>query len=158
MRSLVPLALAAVTAAAQAQTLEQRAAEVRNTLAAPPPVETVIQSGPAAVGRAVSPAAAASAPATAPIAAPTAVQTPTIQPVPASPELTGRTNALFGGQPAGSDGRGIGVTGTPQWLSNPRVPTHIPGIFTPATSGQTVRGASNLTTAPRGFSAGDSNP
>jgi hypothetical protein len=147
MRPLVTIALAAAAAAAaQAQTLEQRAAEVRGTLASPPPIETVIERGTAAINRAVT---------AAPAASPAA---PAVQVLPAEAGLTNRLDARSPG-PVSLDRPGGGaLIGVPPAMSRHIAAPHVPGLVVHTTSGQAVSGASNLTTAPRSFAADGGNP
>lgn len=159
MRWLAVVILAAATAAAQAQTIEQRVAEVLRAMGAPPPVETVIQTGTAATtGPTVPGAAAAPAP---------AVQ---MQPAPAAsqylerlnPTLTPQQDPGVGLRGIGfvNDPRGTAIMGPPPGMSNSRAPAFMPGIVVaPANGGgAAVSGASNLTTTLRSFAAGDANP
>ena len=153
------LAAAAMHVAAQTPTIEERAEAVRRTIGTPPPVETVIDRGRVIVQ---PPAAAAPAPQSVTV-------TPDLsaQPIPGiqtPPEFLERLNALFGSQftfdggPGAGDLRGgIGVA-VPQSLSPGRVPSYVPSFGTQSSRGVPVRGASNVTTAPRGFEVGQSNP
>ena len=159
------LAAAAMHVAAQTPTIEERAEAVRRTLGTPPPVETVIDRG-----RVIVQPPAAAAPAAAAPAPQSVTVTPDLsaQPIPGilqtPPEFLERLNALFGSQftfdggPGAGDLRGgIGVA-VPQSLSPGRVPSYVPSFGTHSSRGVPVRGASNVTTAPRGFEVGQSNP
>jgi len=163
MRLLTLIPLAIVAAVAHAQTLEQRAAEVLNTLAAPPTVETVINQGTTVIGR--QPNLVPASPQVTPApAAPTLA----IQPIQTSPNVSGGESPAFDtrgtvfvddtrGTAFMNDARGIGLTGAPPWLPNAKGPA-VPGLVT-ITRGQGVRGAGNVVTLPRTASpAGDSNP
>jgi hypothetical protein len=89
MRVVSVLAVFAVAANAFAQTLEDRAADVRRTIEAPPPVETVIDRG----SRVVAPQRAA--PQSAPVARPAEAVLPGQRAVPLAPEVNDRINRLL---------------------------------------------------------------
>ncbi len=160
MRLPAAIVLAIGVSAAQGQTIEQRAAEVRRALALPPPVETVIERGSAPLTPSATPAPAPVVPtASVPARQPEAVQ--------AVGEPADRANTIFGSpgsvdDPRGTafvnDPRGTAIMGVPPGMSSTRVPGYVPGIVTYPTRGQPVRGARNLSTGQRSFSAGDSNP
>jgi hypothetical protein len=145
MRSVVTIAFAAAVTAPQAQTLEQRAAEVRGTLESPPPIETVIDRGTSVINRTINPAPAPAA----------STGAPAVQVLPAAPGLTGRLNAQPPNPVTLDNPRGSALMGVPPSMSRP---FNVPGLVVHTTSGQAVGGAANLTTAPRSFSAGDANP
>ena len=158
MRSAAAIVLAIAVSTAQGQTIEQRAADVRRTLA-PPPVETVIERANAPLTQSATPA-----PAPAPVQS-----IPPLQPqaVHAAPEPADRPDTIFSSpgsvdDPRGTafvnDPRGTAIIGVPPGMSSTRVPGYVPGIVTYPTRGQPVRGARNLSTGQRSFSAGDSNP
>jgi hypothetical protein len=154
----LPLLLAAamaVSVPAGAQTIEQRAAEVRQTLAAPPPIETVIDRGT----RMLAPPAAAPSAAGAPTADPRSFGT---SPTP----LTGGTGTLapggsvFVNDPRGTgflnDARGAGflhdasgtaIIGSPQITGGIGVRGAVPGLTVNRVPGAgQVTGTSNLVT------------
>jgi hypothetical protein len=162
MRLPAALVLAIGVSAAQGQTIEQRAADVRRTLAPPPPVETVIERGNAPLTPSATPTPAPA------LVVPTA-SVPARQPeaLQAVGESADRTNTIFGSpgsvnDPRGTvfvdDPRGTAIMGVPPGMSSNRMPGYVPGIVTYPTRGQPVRGARNLSTGQRSFSAGDSNP
>jgi hypothetical protein len=155
VRPALTAVLLAVFAQAAAQTIEDRAARVRETLAAPPPVETVIdrgmrvlgeaQAGPAAGAvpgvdpRLVSGNAAASTPAA---AAPTTAGVPAAVGMPGLTTTTSPRGTAFSNDPRGTgflnDSRGTGTAGA-------RSP--MPGLRSvqPQADGQVI-GTSNLVT------------
>ena len=163
MRTLTLILLATAAGSTHAQTIQQRAAEVLNTLAVPPTVETVINQGTTVVGRQLNPVPASPQVTPAP-----AIPALTIQPVQTSSDVNGGDSpaldtrgTVFVDDPRGTafmnNAQGIGLTGVPPWLPNAKAPT-VPGLVT-ISRGQAVRGTSNLVTVPRSASpAGDSNP
>jgi hypothetical protein len=165
MRALTLILLATAAGSTHGQTIEQRAAEVLNTLASPPTVETVIDRGTTVVGRQLNPVPASPQVIPAP-----AARTLAIQPVQTSSDGDGgelpaidTRGTVFVDDPRGTafmnDARGIGLTGAPAWLPNAKGPA-VPGLVTRSiSSGRAVRGTSNVVTVPRSASsAGDSNP
>jgi len=163
MRALTLILLATAAGSTHAQTIQQRAAEVLNTLAVPPTVETVINQGTTVVGRPLNPVPAALGATPAP-----ANPTLTLQPIQTSSDANGgdppaldTRGTVFVDDPRGTafmnNAQGIGVSGVPPWLPNAKAPT-VPGLVT-ISRGQAVRGTSNLVTVPRSASpVGDSNP
>ena len=143
MRLPAAIVLAIGVSAAQGQTIEQRAADVRGNAPLTP--------------------SATPAPAPAPVPGILPLQP---QAVHAAPEPD-RPITIFGSpgsvnDPRGTvfvdDPRGTAIMGVPPGMSSNRMPGYVPGIVTYPTRGQPVRGARNLSTGQRSFSAGDSNP
>lgn len=161
--ALALLAAMAVSVPAGAQTIEQRAAEVRQTLASPQPVETIIDRGT----RMLAPPAAAPSAAGAPAADPRSFGT---SPAPAAgmspPPMTGGTGTLaprgsvFVNDPRGTgflnDARGAGflqdangaaIIGSPQITGGIGVRGAVPGLTVIRVPGAgQVTGTSNLVT------------
>lgn len=152
IRPVLTAILVAVVTPAASQTIEDRAAQVRQTLGAPPPVETVIDRGTRVLGQPQAAPAASLAPAVDPRlvsgSATPSTQTPASPGVPAAvgmPGLTGTTSprgTAFVNDPRGTgflnDSRGTGTAGAR---------TLMPGLkaVQPAADGQ-VTGTSNLVT------------
>jgi hypothetical protein len=151
-RFVLTAVLVAVVTPAAAQTIEDRAAQVRQTIAAPPPVETVIDRGTRMLGQPQAAPAASVAPAADPRlvsgSATPAGQAPTSAGVPAAvgmPGLTGTTSprgTAFVNDPRGTgflnDSRGTGTAGA-------RTP--MPGLrAVPQAGDGQVTGTSNLVT------------
>ena len=160
----LPLALlvaVAATAPLRAQTIEQRAAEVRQTLASPPPIETVIDRGT----RMLNPPAAAPSAAGASTVDPRTPGTPPAAATNLTP-LTGGTGTLapggsvFVNDPRGTgflnDARGAGflhdasgnaIIGSPQITGGIGVRGAVPGLTVIRAPGAgQVTGTSNLVT------------
>jgi hypothetical protein len=161
--ALALLAAMAVSGPAGAQTIEQRAAEVRQTLASPPPIETIIDRGT----RMLAPPAAAPSAAGASTADPRTFGT--------SPAAAGATNltplsggtgtlaprgSVFVNDPRGTgflnDARGAGflqdangaaIIGSPQISGGIGVRGAVPGLTVIRVPGAgQVTGTSNLVT------------
>lgn len=155
----LPLALlvaVAATAPLRAQTIEQRAAEVRQTLASPPPIETVIDRGtrmlnPSAAGAStVAPRTSGTPPAAATNLTPLAGGTGTLAPGGSvfvnDPRGTGFLNDARG---AGflHDASGNAIIGSPQITGGIGVRGAVPGLTVISAPGAgQVTGTSNLVT------------
>ncbi len=154
--ALALLAAMAVGGPVGAQTIEQRAAEVRQTLGAPPPIETVIDRGT----RMLAPPAAAPSAAGAPTADPRSLG---ISPAPATAAgpnllpLTGGTGtsapggSAFVNNPRGTgflnDSRGTAVRGSPELTGGVGVRGLVPGLTVIRQPGDDqVTGTANLVT------------
>jgi hypothetical protein len=135
-----------------AQTIEQRAAQVRQTLASPPPIETVIDRGT----RMLAPPAAASPAARASTVDPRSSGTSPAAATNLTP-LTGGTGTLapggsvFVNDPRGTgylnDVRGTAVIGSPQITGGIGVRGAVPGLTVIRAPGAgQVTGTSNLVT------------
>ena len=149
---LLLVAAMAVSVPAGAQTIEQRAAEVRQTLASPPPIETVIDRGT----RMLAP----------PAAAPTAAGASTVDPRTSGTSPAGATNltplsggtvtlapggSVFVNDPRGTgflnDVRGTAIIGSPQITGGIGVRGAVPGLTVIRVPGAgQVTGTSNLVT------------
>jgi hypothetical protein len=161
--ALALLVAMAASAPLRAQTIEQRAAEVRQTLASPPPIETVIDRGT----RMLNPPAAAPSAAGASRADPRTSGAPTAAPAATNlTPLTGGTGTLapggsvFVNDPRGTgflndargagilnDTRGTAVIGSPQVTGGIGVRGAVPGLTVIRAPGDgQVTGTSNLVT------------
>jgi hypothetical protein len=145
-RLVLAAVLVSVVTPVAAQTIEDRAAQVRQTLAAPPPLETVIDRGTRVFGQ--PQAAPAVDPRLVGGSATPSTQTPASPGVPAAvgmPGLTGTTSprgTAFVNDPRGTgflnDSRGTGTAGAR---------TMMPGLkAVPQASDGQVTGTSNLVT------------
>lgn len=142
----------AVGLPAAAQSLEDRAAQVRQTLGAPPPVETVIDRGTRVLGQ--------------PQAAPAAIAAPVVDPrlvggrptpsapspaSPGVPAVVGMPGLTHTTSPRGTafvnDPRGTGYLNDARGTGLPGARTPMPGlsVIRPSGDGQ-VTGTSNLVT------------
>jgi hypothetical protein len=150
--ALALLVAMAASAPLRAQTIEQRAAEVRQTLASPPPIETVIDRGT----RMLNPPAAAPSAAGASTVDPRASGTPPAAATNLTP-LTGGTGTLapggsvFVNDPRGTgllnDVRGTAIIGSPQITGGIGVRGAVPGLTVIRVPGAgQVTGTSNLIT------------
>jgi hypothetical protein len=152
MRSLAAFVLAAAAAAAPAQTLEQRAAEVLRTMSVPSPVETVIQSGTIAgpAGQAMIGTPAVQTQAGRSMTQLLETPNTTLAPQQSTGIFTSGTALV-------NDPRGTATLGAPPGMLNSRGQVYMPGLVVyPANGGgASVSGASNLTIGPRSFVAGD---
>lgn len=155
---LALLAAVAATAPLRAQTIEQRAAQVRQTLASPPPIETVIDRGtrmlnPSAAGASTAgpgtsgiPPAAAAATNLTPLAGGTGTLAPGGSVFVNDPRGTGFLNDARG---AGflHDASGNAIIGSPQITGGIGVRGAVPGLTVISAPGAgQVTGSSNLVT------------
>jgi hypothetical protein len=152
--ALALLVAMAAGAPLRAQTIEQRAAEVRQTLASPPPIETVIDRGT----RMLNPPAAAPSAAGAPTADPrTSGAPPAAAAATNLTPLTGGTGTLapggsvFVNGPRGTgflnDVQGTAIIGSPQITGGIGVRGAVPGLTVIRVPGAgQVTGTSNLVT------------
>lgn len=140
---LVLLATAVLAAPVAAQTLEERAAQVRQTLDAPLPVETVIDRGTRVIG---SPAQPAGASAIGNPAPPTAPSTRVLAPADLAERLNRQAASTESGTRAEPAGQAApmfsGVQYFPVWVKG--APPAFPAISRP--NGGRVTGTSNLVT------------
>jgi hypothetical protein len=161
--ALALLAVLAVGAPVGAQTIEERAAQVRRTLATPPPIETVIDRGTRVLGQ---PAVAAAVSTVAPQIDPRLLNNAI---APAAFEAIGATNprpaggtlgltpnptprgAAFVNDPRGTgflnDSRGTAVRGSPEITGGVGVRGAVPGLTVIRQPGDDqVTGTANLVT------------
>jgi hypothetical protein len=157
----LPLALLvamAATAPLRAQTIEQRAAEVRQTLASPPPIETVIDRGTRMLNLpAAAPSAAGASRAdprslgTSPAPAPAAAAGPNLLPMAGGTGTLAPGGSVFVNDPRGTgflnDVRGTAIIGSPQITGGIGVRGTVPGLTVISAPGAgQVTGTSNLIT------------
>ncbi len=158
------LALLVVMAASVpvgAQTIEERAAQVRRTIASPPPVETVIDRGTRVLGQPGAAPPSAVAPQIDPrlvansiAPAVGAVGTPNPQPTIGAPGLTSATSprgAAFVNDPRGTgflnDARGTAARASPEVTGGVGVRGAVPGLTLIRQPGDDqVTGTANLVT------------
>ena len=160
-RALMLLAIMAACAPAGAQTIEERAAQVRQSLASPPPIETVIDRGTRVLGQ----PAAAPSPTAAPQIdprllsnriAPAFDSIGSVNPQPASGAPGLSTNATprgaaFVNDPRGTgflnNSRGTSVQGSPEVTGGVGVRGAVPGLTVIRQPGDDqVTGTANLVT------------
>jgi hypothetical protein len=147
-------AIAFFAAPALGQTLEERAAQVRQSMDSPPPTEMVIDRGTQQIGQPAVPAVTGTSPSgsTEPRRA--------TEGVPLSPAAVERMNRVLGtGMPGGhvdhsnprgavlvNDPRGSAMLGVPQG-HGPTLKGYVPGVLTTnGPGGGRVGGTSNLST------------
>lgn len=142
----------AVGVPATAQSLEDRAAQVRQTLGAPPPVETVIDRGTRVLGQPQAAPAARAAPAVDPRlvsgSATSAAPSPASPGIPAAVGMPGLTSTT---SPRGTafvnDPRGTGYLNDARGTGLPGARTAMPGLTVIQQPGDgQVTGTSNLVT------------
>jgi hypothetical protein len=152
--ALALLAVLAVSAPVGAQTIEERAAQVRRTLATPPPIETVIDRGTRVLGQ---PAVAAAVSAVAPQIDPRLLNNAI---APAAFEAIGATHPRPAGGTPGltpnptprgaafvNDSRGTAVRGSPEITGGVGVRGAVPGLTVIRQPGDDqVTGTANLVT------------
>jgi len=156
--ALALLVAMAASAPLRPQTIEERAAQVRQTLASPPPIETVIDRGTRVLG---PPAAAPSAAGASTVDPRSFGTSPAPAPAGAAglnlPPMTGGTGTLaprgsvFVNDPRGTgllnDARGTAVIGSPQITGGIGVRGAVPGLTVIRAPGDgQVTGSSNLVT------------
>ena len=160
--ALALLAVLAVSAPVGAQTIEERAAQVRRTLATPPPIETVIDRGTRVLGQ---PAVAAAVSTVAPQIDPRllsnsiapafeSIGSVNPQPMSGAPGLTTTATprgAAFVNDPRGTgflnDTRGTAVRGSPEVTGGVGVRNAMPGLTVIRQPGDDqVTGTANLVT------------
>jgi hypothetical protein len=160
--ALALLAVLAVGAPVGAQTIEERAAQVRRTLATPPPIETVIDRGTRVLGQPAAAAVSAVAPQIDPRllsntiapAAFEAIGATNPRPANGTPGLTANPTprgAAFVNDPRGTgflnDTRGTAVQGSPELTGGVGVRGAMPGLTVIRQPGDDqVAGTANLVT------------
>jgi hypothetical protein len=170
IHALALVAAMAVSVPVGAQTIEQRAAEVRQSLASPPPIETVIDRGTRVLGAPAAPAAPPSAAGaatvdprsfgTSPAPAPAATAGPNLPPMTGGNGTLAPRGSVFVNDPRGTgflndtrgagflnDTRGTAIIGSPQIPGGIGVRGAVPGLTVIRVPGDgQVSGTSNLVT------------
>jgi hypothetical protein len=135
-----------------AQTIEQRAAQVRQTLASPPPIETVIDRGTRTLGPPAAPSPAAGASTVDPRSSGTSPAAATnLTPLTGGTGTLAPGGSVFVNDPRGTgylnDVRGTAVIGSPQITGGIGVRGAVPGLTVIRAPGAgQVTGTSNLVT------------
>jgi hypothetical protein len=154
-RFVLTAVLIAVVTPAAAQSIDDRAAQVRQTLAAPPPVETVIDRGTRVLGQPQAAPAASVAPTVDPRlvsgSATPASQSPASASAPAVPAASGMPGLTGTTSPRGTafvnDPRGTGFLNDSRGTGTAGARTPMPGLrAVPQAGDGQVTGTSNLVT------------